>query len=63
MLVCDALVFLLNKIYYFIIIPNKAKNILPVVPAPVYAIKHLLVDNSQSLTIESLPDDNIYYKK
>lgn len=42
---------------------NKVKNILPVVPAPVYAIRHLLVDNSQSLTIESLPDDNIYYKK
>jgi len=40
----------------------KKKIRLPVVSAPVYAIRHLLAENSQSFTIESLPDDNLYYK-
>lgn len=33
---------------------------LPVVPAPVYAIKHLLVDNSHNFTKESFPEDSKY---
>ena len=32
----------------------------PVAPAPVYAIKHLVVAISQSLTNESFPEDNTY---
>lgn len=36
--------------------------IAPVLPAPVYAIRHLEVDNSHSFTIESIPADNRYYK-
>lgn len=38
------------------------QTILPVAAAPVYAITHLQVDNSQSFTDESLPDDNMYLK-
>jgi hypothetical protein len=36
-------------------------RLLPVVPAPVYAIKHLLVDNSHNLIKESFPEDNKYW--
>lgn len=34
---------------------------LPVVPAPVYAIKHLLVDNSHNFIKESFPEDSKYW--
>jgi len=37
--------------------------ILPVVPAPVYAMRHRLVDSSHSLMSESLPDDSRYCNK
>lgn len=39
------------------------KNRIPVVPAPVYAIKQRLVDSSHNFTVESLPDDKTYWKK
>jgi hypothetical protein len=41
--------------------PTEAYHYLPVVPAPVYAMRHRLVDSSQSLMRESLPDDSRYY--
>lgn len=42
--------------------PKHVFSFLPVVPAPVYAIKHLLVDNSHNFIKESLPEDSKYWK-
>lgn len=39
---------------------NVFYRLLPVVPAPVYAIKHLLVDNSHNFIKESFPEDSKY---
>jgi len=36
-------------------------SLLPVVPAPVYAIRHLLVDNSHNFIKESFPEDSKYW--
>lgn len=40
--------------------PKQVYRLLPVVPAPVYAIKHLLVDNSHNFIKESFPEDSKY---
>ena len=34
---------------------------LPVEPAPVYAMRHLLVESSHNFTKESFPDDSTYF--
>ena len=39
----------------------KHHTCLPVEPAPVKAMRHLVVDNSHSLTKESIPEDKTYF--
>ena len=36
--------------------------IAPVAPAPVYTIRHLLVESSHSFTMESMPQDSTYWR-
>lgn len=53
-----------NEAYRTERIPSMSKRIcslLPVVPAPVYAIRHLLVDNSHNFINESFPEDSKYW--